>query len=295
MAYQRKFAALLTLLMVAGCWVLMPTRAHASCDVTTIAGNYGFKLHELVRDPASTSALLPIGTSVPGNFVGRIVFNSATGTVTGFRTGNEGGLPLTNTFNGDQSTYSVNGDCTGTLKLALDDGSTRVYEIAIVQGGAEIELAEKGGASVAVVGDGDAKRQPATCDATTIAGDFGVRFNRLLAGATTPAGSTIDLDHFRPADSSGLIHFDPTTTPPSVSGHLSGITDGVDSFTTTFFEPESYSVNPDCTGTLTFTDLSGESKTLAMAIVEDGAGIEIEFANTTTNGSIVGEGVGKKQ
>jgi len=233
---------------------------------------------------------------VPGNFVGRIVFNPATGTVSGFRTGNEGGLTVpTSTFNPDLSTYSVDADCTGTLTLALDEASTRVYEMSIVQGGAEIELAEIGGATAAVVSDGDAKRQPAVCDATTIAGDFGVSFSRLLAGATTPSGTTIDFDHFRPADSAGLIHFNPTTNPPSVSGHLTGITDGVDSFSTALFEPESYSVDSDCTGTLSFTDRSGQTKTLAMTIAQDGTRIEIEFANTSTVLSIVGEGVAKKQ
>lgn len=297
MTYKRKFATLMTVLVIAACGVLMPTRAQAWCDVTTIAGNYGFRLHEFVFDAGSGSVLLPAGTSLPGSFVGQIVFNSATGTVTGFHIGNRGGVPiLSSTFNTptDQSTYSVSSDCSGVLTLVLDDGSSRVYELSIVRGGAEIELAETS-ASSAVVSSGDAKRQPATCDATTIAGDFGVRFDRLLAPHGQNSGRPFDLGIFTPADSAGLFHFNPTTASPTVSGHLVGITGGTSSFSTTLIGG-AYSVDSNCTGTVTFTDSEGVTKELAMAIVEDGSNIELEFANTTQPGAqIVGEGIGKKQ
>jgi hypothetical protein len=187
--------------------------------------------------------------------------------------------------------YSLSNDCTGTLTIVLADGNTRAYEIAAVNGGAEIEFAEKGGASVAAVGYGTAKRQPATCDSTTIAGDFGVRFNRVLAAATK---SPLELGGFAPAESAGLIHFDPPNIVSDTS-HLTGVTGGIDSFTGALKEPKSYSVISNCTGTLTVTDSGGQTKELGMAIVEDGANIEIWFANITTTGSIVGEGIAKKQ
>jgi hypothetical protein len=296
MTYQRRFATLITLSIAAACAVLTPTRAQASCDATTIGGNYGFRLHELVSGPQSgppPTFQLSIGQFAWGAFVGQMVFGPATGTVTGFRTGNEEGVPLTNSFT-SQSTYSVNSDCSGTLALSLDDGTTREYEIAIVHGGAEIQLAEISGSSLFVVADGVAKQQPATCDATTIAGDFRVRVNRLIS--PSPSDTTSALSSFIPGDYAGLIHFDPTTNPPSVSGYLTGISGGTASFKDTLLEPESYSVSPNCTGTLTYTGLNGQTHTLAMSIVEDAAGIEIEFAFVSTSVfPQAGEGVGKRQ
>jgi hypothetical protein len=295
MTYGRRFGTLITLSLAAVCAVLTPTRAQAACDATTIGGNYGFRLHELVSGPTpQSSAGLSLGQFAWGAFVGRMVFAPTTGTVTGFRSGNEGGVPLTNSFT-SQSTYSVNPDCSGTLTLGLDDGTTRVYEIAIVQGGAEIQLTEISGSSLAVVADGFAKKQPTTCDAKTIAGDFGLRFNRLLAPSATDTTSA--LGSFIPSDVVDFIHFDPTTSPPSVSGYVIGIFGGTVGFEAPIIEPESYSVSPNCTGTLTFTNLGGQTKTIAMSIVEDAAGIEIEFAivSVATGSPQVGEGVGKKQ
>jgi hypothetical protein len=293
MEYKRRFATLAAALIAAVWVVLIPARGLASCDATSIAGNYSFKLHELLRDPTPSGRIV-IGSFVPAAFVGQMIFTPATGQVTGFRTGNEGGLPLTNAFNTPtaQSTYSVNSDCTGALTLILDDGSTREYGIVVVQGGAEIELAVQS-ASFALVSDGVAKKQPATCDATTVAGDFGVRFNRLLAPNGQISGNAFDLGTFMPADSAGQIHFDPTTSPSSISGQLAGVTDGTSGFASAVAGV--YSVSSNCTGTLTFIDNEGVTKELAMAIVQDGVNIEIEFANATQPGAqIVGEGVGKK-
>jgi hypothetical protein len=292
MTYRTGFSAFIAVLSVALCASLISIPAHATtCDGQTISGDYGFKVHEL-QHPA-TSAQIAIGSFVPAAFTGRMMFNPKSGTVTGFRRGNEGGVPVTNRFNTptSQSTYSVESDCTGTLNLVLDDGSTRQYAISIVRDGAEIELALTA-ASLAVVSDGLAKKQPAKCDATTIAGDFGVRFNRLVA-TQQASGQTFDLRTFLPADSAGLIRFDDTTSPPSVSGHLTGITDGNSPFTTALTGP--YSVQENCTGTMAFTiSDEGITKKFELAIVEDGAGIEIEFANTSQPADqLVGEGVGK--
>jgi hypothetical protein len=288
MTYRRGFAAFIALLSATLCASLISIPAHATtCDGQTIAGNYGFMVHEL-QHPA-TFAQIAIGSFVPAAFTGRMIFNPKSGTVTGFRRGNVGGIPVTNRFNTPtpQSTYSVESDCTGTLNLVLDDGSSITYEIAVVHGGAEIEFVVTA-ASLAVVGDGVAKQQPATCDSATIAGDFGVRFNRLLANDTGES----PLRTFTPADSAGLLHFDDTTSPPSVSGNLTGITDGNSAFTTTV--AGTYSVQANCTGTVAFTDNEGATKKLGMAIVEDGTDIEIEFANTSQpSDQIVGEGVGK--
>jgi hypothetical protein len=297
MTNERKLATLITLSVAAVCAVLTPTRAQATCDATTIEGNYGFRLHELRSGSIPPSGvLLSLGQFSWGAFAGQMVFDPATGTVTGFRTGNEGGVALTNSFT-SQSTYSVDSDCTGTLTLVLDDGSSRAYQIAVVQGGAEIELAEKTGSSLLVVADGVAREQPATCDATTVAGDFGIRFNRLLAPSANETTSA--LGSFIPNDLAGLIHFDPTTSPPSVSGHLTGITGGSFNYKTTVHEPDSYSVSPNCTGTLIFTTTNAigtETKTLEMVVVQDGTSIDIELAFVSTSViPTVGEGVGKKQ
>jgi hypothetical protein len=288
---RRRFRAFIALLGTSLCAVLLPVSAHGlKCDSQTITGRYGFRLHELVLNPG-TSENIPIGKFVPAAFAGQIVFHPTTRTVTGFRRGNEGGVPLNNTFNtsAELSTYSVEEDCTGTLKLILDDGSSRKYEIVITKGGAEIQFAVTS-ASFAVVGDGVAKKQPETCDTSTIAGEFGIRISRLLANS---AGKS-PLRSFLPADLVGVLRFDDTTTPPSASGHTAGTVDGNTSFASPL--AGTYSVDTNCTGTLTLTDREGETKKLAMVIVKDEADIEIEFANTSQPADqIVGQGVGRKR
>jgi len=106
----------------------------------------------------------------PGALAGRIVFNSATDPPSVSRRlwGNIGGLPVTpaNFPSTSTGTYAVNADCTGTVTF----GEVVKYEIAIVDGGAEIEFAYTSSGPLADVGEGVAKKVSETCDATTIAG-----------------------------------------------------------------------------------------------------------------------------
>ena len=279
----------------------MPARASAACDATTIAGNYGYRLNALFAPTMTAPAFFPIGSFTPGAFAGQIVFDSTTTPpgISGSQVGNSGGLLTAHTFSG---TYSVNPDCTGTVHQVLDDGEVRDYEIAIVQGGAEIEFADTSASPLPVVGEGVAKRAPATCDATTIAGSYGLRLNLLF---TTPPKlqpkTFLHLDAFEAGALAGRINFDPTTNPPSISGFRAGNTGGHPLSSTTFIG--TYSVSSDCTGTVNqvFPEPNFEQvRQYAIAIVEGGA--EIEFVDTivsSLSGSpifqIVGEGVAKKQ
>jgi len=209
--------------------------------------------------------------------------------------GNVGGVPKTSTFTGS---YSVNSDCTGTVNQILSDGETREYEIAIVQGGAEIDFADTTSSPLQIVGGGVAKRAPATCDATTIAGSYGFGFNLFFTTPPIQPKVPLHLDAFEPDALAGRIVFDPgtATTPPSISGFRAGNTGGRP-VSSTF--SGTYSVNSDCTGTVNqvFVD---QVRQHAIAIVRDGD--EIEFTNTTVSPrqpgpifEIVGGGVAKKR
>ena len=90
MTYKRKFATLIASLIAVVCGTLMPTRTLATCDATTIAGNYGFRLSEFVA-PNATKEFVPVGSLTPGAFAGRIVFDG-TDSVSGFLAGNSGGV-----------------------------------------------------------------------------------------------------------------------------------------------------------------------------------------------------------
>jgi hypothetical protein len=296
MTYNRKLATFTTFLIAAA---LMPTRALAACDATTIAGNYGYR-HNALFAPSTPRAFLPIGSYTPAAVTGRIVFDPTTTPpgISGSRVGNSGGQLTTHTFSG---TYSVNSDCTGTVHQVLDDGEVRDYEIAIVQGGAEIEFANTRASPLPVIGGGIAKKAPATCDATTIAGGYGLRSNLLFTSAPIQPHAFLHLDAFEAGALAGQIVFDSTTTPPSISGFRAGNTGGQPLSSTTFIG--TYSVSSDCTGTVNqvFPEPNFEQvRQYAIAIVE--GGVEIEFADTivsSLSGSpifqIVGEGVAKKQ
>ncbi|HKS83601.1 MAG TPA: hypothetical protein VJR23_19015 [Candidatus Acidoferrales bacterium] len=286
-----KLAVLAAIAAASVCAGATPARAGAvTCDDQTIAGSYGFRLHELVVNPTPPGQV-SAANFIPGAFVGRIVFNSANGTVSGFRSGNEGSVPTSNNFNTktQSSSYLVASDCSGTLNLILDDGSSRTFSLSIVNGGAEIEFALTA-ASMGVVSDGFAMRQPASCDATTIAGNFGVRFNRLLANRP---GVGV-LRTFLPADSVGTLQLDATTNPPSLTGQLTGITDGTSGFNSQV--TGTYSLSSNCTGSLILTDSEQLTKSFEIIVVLNATEIEIEFANTSQPADqIVGEGVAKPQ
>ena len=170
-----------------------------------------------------------------------------------------------------------------------------------MQGGAEIEFADTSGSPLPVVGEGVAKSAPATCDATTIAGSYGLRLNLLFTTALIQPNAFLHLDAFEAGTLAGRITFDPTTNPPSISGFRAGNTGGHPLSSTAFIG--TYSVNSDCTGTVNqvFPEPNFEQvRQYAIAIVEGGA--EIEFADTITSSlsgshifQIVGEGVAKRQ
>jgi len=298
MTYNRKLATLIVSLIAVACAALMPTRALAACDATTIAGSYGYRLNTFFG-PIAAQHFDPIGSFFPGAFAGQIVFDSTTTppSISGSRVGNSGGQFQTHTFTG---TYSVNSDCTGTVHQIIDNGAIREYEIAIVQVGAEIEFADTSSPDFGIVGEGVAQRAPVTCDATTIAGSYGFRFNLLFTSAPIQPKTFLHLDAFEPGALAGQIVFDSTTNPPSISGFRAGNTGG-HPVSSTFIG--TYSVNVDCTGTVNqvFPQAGiAQVRRHTIAIVQ--AGAEIEFANTSVSPlqaghifQIVGSGFAKKQ
>jgi hypothetical protein len=290
MTYNRTLATLLIFLMAMIFAAVVPIRAVAACSATTIQGTYGWRLKPLTL-PNAPGSFLNIGASSPAEFVGQIVFDG-NNSISGFLAGNGGGVPQPSTFTG---TYSVDPNCTGTVTRVLSGGASRAYEIAIVQGGAEIEFANTTGSPNQVVGEGVAQRAPAApCSTATINGSYGFKFNLLFSPPSSNHAAFLQFGSFEPGDLAGLIVFDPSNN--TISGFRSGNTGGIpvsSTFTGT------YSVNADCTGTVNQV-LADQSRQYAITIVQDGA--EIGFANTTVSApgpgpifQIVGGGVAKKQ
>jgi len=58
MTYNLKLATLNVCLIVAGAAALMPARASAACDATTIAGNYGYRLNGGGSAAENSSAII---------------------------------------------------------------------------------------------------------------------------------------------------------------------------------------------------------------------------------------------
>ena len=72
MTYNLKLGTLNVCLIVAGAAALMPARAFAACDATTIAGNYGYRLNGLFAPAKTAPAFFPIGSFTPIAVAGRI-------------------------------------------------------------------------------------------------------------------------------------------------------------------------------------------------------------------------------
>src|SRR5207253_10632549 len=73
MTYNHQLATLGTFLLFVVSAALMPTRALAACDATTIAGNYGYRLNGLFAPTMPAPAFFPIGSFTPIAVAGRIV------------------------------------------------------------------------------------------------------------------------------------------------------------------------------------------------------------------------------
>jgi hypothetical protein len=285
MTYQGKFATLFAVLLATACAALLPTRAHATCDATLIEAAYGSR-DNIFFAPRQTNVSEYTASFVPGAFVGRIVFASSTGTFTWSQQGNSGGVPMGATFTG---TYSVNSDCTGTM--TRNDGVEIFF--TIVQGGEEIDFAFLTSQNGSRVAQGVMKKQSvATCDATLIEAAYGSRDSIFFAPRQTHVSEYTA--SFVPGAFVGRIVFTPNPPVDSVPAQdgtftwsQQGNSGGVP-METTF--TGTYSVNSDCTGTMTRND----GVEIFFTIVQGGEEIDFAFL-TSQNGSTVGQGVMKKQ
>lgn len=138
MRYQGKFATLITVLLATACAASMPTRAHAQCDATTIAGNWGTRESVFFDAGGIHGVSETVGSFVPVAAAGRMVFtaNPATppdGTFKWHQVGNSGGFPFVFDLTG---TYSVDSDCTGMI---IRTDGVEVFFV-VVQGATEIEF-----------------------------------------------------------------------------------------------------------------------------------------------------------
>ena len=125
-----KFSAAATLLLLAG------QPAFAQCTNAMLLGDYTFTVHgqSLSADGSTSTGLI--------DGVGYITFyGDGTATQEDFvvKNGTEvPGMPPNAFHTGETGTYTINGDCTGTINITLSSGNTRTDQIVISKRGAAI-------------------------------------------------------------------------------------------------------------------------------------------------------------
>jgi hypothetical protein len=126
------------------------------------------------------------------------------------------------------------------------------------------------------------------CNAATVQGSYGFRFSSFFIPRSSLLANSF------PNAEAGRIVFTPNSAA-SLDGTLTGSQKGnVGGGPSEFTFTGTYSVNSDCTGTLTRTLANGDVQELAIAMVQSGTEIEFAFHSTSLTPQ-TGEGVMKRQ
>lgn len=218
-------------------------RAAEGCGLQSLHGGYGFAYQGQVNAPNFSEAVDIGGT-------GRAVFNGHGG-LSGKEWATTNGLFEDLTFTGS---YTVKPDCTGTMTIVNSNGRTDHGNIALVEGGQEVNYIDTDPGVVLTV---HISRQAiSNCTDRSLHG----RFNFADQGSffQPPGGAEL-------GDSAVfvVIQFDGR-------GHESGTT--TTNFSGGVAEPftGTYHVNADCTGSATDTSVSGQTSHVNFVLVEHG-------------------------
>jgi len=251
-----------------------------------------------------TGSATPIGTLVTGAVngntfysVGRIYLDGNGGM---FATSSPGAVAST------VGTYKVNGDCTVSVTLtdafAPNPGflvgitttsqPSATFEGVVVVGGNEIDLTQTGTVSGTMV---TLRKTKQLCSTAELNSAYGISASGYVAGTTTStttnAGTTTTTSPNVPfsilgrfvGDGNGILYQDNIgATSPLTNREITG----------------TYSVNGDCTGTISLTTADGKKKGASFVIVLQGTTLNNApeaLAITFTDAGVVGSGFAQPQ
>jgi hypothetical protein len=260
---------LLTLAVVAGFALLFgpaQPKAQANCN-SILNGTYGWEIEEGLIATSNTPDP-KVGDYHPFATTGHFTFDGA-GNFTGAHDTDYAGGHIH--FGADAGTYNVNSDCaTGTLTIA-NEGVT--FNIVITSAGQEVKLTSS---TTGRVFSGTLRVAASSCSAATLSGNsYGYASHGLELSSDVEAGFPAGfprIGDFVPFSDAGEISFN---ADGSVSGTDNENLGGV--FSSGLPIAGTYSVNADCTGTITMT-IAGNNRRWNFVILQ-GAD-ELIFVNT---------------
>jgi len=231
--------------------IVKPGTAQNTCTNASLIGPYGYTITGVVvNSNASFYSVAESGTvTADGN-----------GNLTGSNTFSEAGQILSQTLTG---TYTINSDCTGTV-TTLDSIGPANFNIVIVDNGQQVLFIESD-AGVAV--SGSAKPQATNCSTESISGPYGYAITGWTFDSSGNGWGYAESGKVVADGRGGLSSVATASQQGTIaSGTASG----------------TYSVNDDCTGTVTF------SNGAHLNFVVVGAGWEVDFIQTDNNTVISG-------
>jgi hypothetical protein len=252
---RQTFYASLTLLFLSAVPVV---HAQSGCTYATLNGNYAFTISGWATPPPKV--LTEGKSSIPIAIVGVASFDGAGNWSTSFTYSHNGDISSGIAVPG---TYTVNSNCTGTLTGAGE------FSLVILNGGAE---------TIGVQTDKDTtstliatKQDTSGCSNTTLTGSYAIR----LTGSGTPPAKTVPANSSVPVALAGVATFD--------AGNFSGtFTRSHNGDISTSSDMGSYSVNSDCTGTITDQTEGTNFATVIFAGGTEAFGIETDNGTAVT-------------
>jgi len=221
--------------------------AWGQCSDANVTGKYGFAGNGLDKN------------GKPISFLGYFKADGK-GTLTGTETGSDNGTVFTNVpLTG---TYSINPDCTGSGTAKLKgQKATYHFTLVVVSGGKSLQTLSTDAPTVQA---GTAQAQgKATCTVAGVKGPFGLETRGVFIGV-------------------GAVAFDGLFTLDG-KGNVSGTESG--SVAGTIFTGQSvsgtYTVAPNCTGTLTVTVL-GQTEHASFVVTNGGKGMLLVETDATS-------------
>ncbi len=251
---KRAIALLISATFFVGVLVLgvVPTvQAEPICSLATLHGTYGFSTTWFTQGIGAAAATV---ASRPAAQIGIFIADGAGGLAgSGESTQSNNGVIFSFHFP-LIGTYTVNPNCTGSI--AFPDGEAANF--VIIAEGREVLAVETSnpffpgmvGASVGI------KMDDRTCSLASLNGAYGVKQRGFFQGTGTTAATVASL----PSTHVGIFTADGTG---GLSAEFTNSDNGTISFRT---DTGTYTVNPDCTGSIT----SASGETFSFVIVDEG-------------------------